>query len=70
MKPARTVRLGDGRTLAYAEWGDPNGSPVIECHGNPGCRVLVWDEGVAASHDHHRPARDRALDPGAAAKRC
>ena len=48
MKPARTVRLGDGRTLAYAEWGDPNGSPVIECHGNPGCRVLVWDEGVAA----------------------
>jgi len=48
VKPARTVRLGDGRTLAYAEWGDPNGSPVIECHGNPGCRVLVWDEGVAA----------------------
>ena len=48
MKPARTVRLSDGRTLAYAECGDPNGSPVIECHGNPGCRVLVWDEGVAA----------------------
>ena len=48
MKPARTVRLSDGRTLAYADWGDPDGSPVIECHGNPGCRLLVWDEGVAA----------------------
>jgi pimeloyl-ACP methyl ester carboxylesterase len=48
VKPARTVRLRDGRTLAYAEWGDPEGSVVIECHGNPGSRVLVWDEGVPA----------------------
>jgi pimeloyl-ACP methyl ester carboxylesterase len=46
--PAETVRLADGRKLAYAEWGDREGSPLIECHGNPGCRVLVWDEGVAA----------------------
>jgi pimeloyl-ACP methyl ester carboxylesterase len=46
--PAKTVRLADGRKLAYAEWGDRNGSPVIECHGNPGCRVLLWDESVAA----------------------
>jgi pimeloyl-ACP methyl ester carboxylesterase len=46
--PAQTLRLRDGRTLAYAEWGDPEGSPVIECHGNPGCRVLVWDDGVPA----------------------
>jgi pimeloyl-ACP methyl ester carboxylesterase len=46
--PAQTVRLRDGRTLAYAEWGDPHGFPVIECHGNPGCRVLVWDERVPA----------------------
>ncbi len=48
MTPARTVGLGNGRTLAYLEWGDPNGSPILECHGNPGCRVLVWDEAVAA----------------------
>lgn len=48
MTPAGTVGLSDGRTLAYAVWGDPAGTPVIECHGNPGCRVLVWDEGVAA----------------------
>jgi pimeloyl-ACP methyl ester carboxylesterase len=48
VKPARTVRLGNDRALAYAEWGEPSGSPVIECHGNPGCRVLVWDEGVVA----------------------
>jgi pimeloyl-ACP methyl ester carboxylesterase len=45
--PARTVQLGDNRTLAYAESGEPNGAPVIECHGNPGCRVPVWDEDVA-----------------------
>jgi len=48
VKPVQTVRLGDGRTLAYAEWGDPDGSPVIESHGNPGCRVPVWDDGVPA----------------------
>jgi pimeloyl-ACP methyl ester carboxylesterase len=48
VKPARTVRFGNGRTLAYAEWGEPSGSLVVECHGNPGCRVLVWDEGVVA----------------------
>jgi pimeloyl-ACP methyl ester carboxylesterase len=48
VKPAETVGLRDGRTLAYAEWGDPAGTPVVECHGNPGCRVLVWDEDVVA----------------------
>ena len=48
MTPAQTVRLRDGRTLAYAEWGDPDGQAVIELHGNPGCRVLVWDQAAAA----------------------
>jgi pimeloyl-ACP methyl ester carboxylesterase len=40
----RRVRLGDGRILAYQEWGAPGGHPVLECHGNPGSRVLLWDE--------------------------
>jgi len=37
--PAQTLSLPDGRTLAYAEWGDPGGRPVVTCHGTPGCRL-------------------------------
>lgn len=33
------VRLPDGRALAYAEWGDPDGSPVLGCHGSPSSRL-------------------------------
>jgi pimeloyl-ACP methyl ester carboxylesterase len=36
---AKTIDLPDGRTLAYAEWGDPGGRPVVTCHGTPGCRL-------------------------------
>lgn len=36
---ARTIDLPDGRTLAYAEWGDPDGRPILNCHGTPGCRL-------------------------------
>ena len=32
------VRLPDGRGLAWAEYGDPRGAPVIYCHGFPGSR--------------------------------
>jgi hypothetical protein len=28
-----TITLADGRTLAYYEWGDPTGSPVLLVHG-------------------------------------
>src|SRR3954471_10418484 len=33
------IRLGDGRTLAYAECGDPDGWPVLGCHGSPSSRL-------------------------------
>ncbi|HXF64691.1 MAG TPA: hypothetical protein VNK95_23885, partial [Caldilineaceae bacterium] len=33
-----TITLPDGRTLAYSEYGDPNGRPLIWLHGNPGSR--------------------------------
>lgn len=36
MRPARgdhTLTLPDGRTLAYAIYGDPAGPPVLSCHG-------------------------------------
>jgi len=34
-----SIALRDGRTLAYEEWGDPAGTPVIHCHGIPGSRL-------------------------------
>ncbi len=38
------VALHDGRALAYAEWGDPAGRPVVLLHGGPGSRLLCPDE--------------------------
>ncbi|MGZ6372118.1 MAG: alpha/beta fold hydrolase [Candidatus Limnocylindria bacterium] len=36
---AGRIRLKDGRTLGYAELGDPSGAPVFYFHGVPGVRV-------------------------------
>src|SRR5258705_8535535 len=36
------IATPDGRTLAVAEWGDPNGRPVITFHGTPGSRIGYW----------------------------
>ncbi|HEX2073651.1 MAG TPA: hypothetical protein VHF92_07690 [Geodermatophilus sp.] len=33
-----SVRLADGRQAAYAEFGDPDGVPVVNCHGAPSSR--------------------------------
>ena len=41
-EPLRTLELPDGRTLAYATWGDPDGFPVLSLHGTPGCRLNRW----------------------------
>jgi pimeloyl-ACP methyl ester carboxylesterase len=38
----RTLDLPDGRTLAYAIWGDPAGFPILSLHGTPGCRFSRW----------------------------
>lgn len=37
--PAEFVQTSDGRTLAYAQIGDPDGTPVFVLHGTPGCRL-------------------------------
>ncbi len=37
----RIHKLPDNRKLAYAEYGDPQGRPVLMVHGNPGSR-LFW----------------------------
>ncbi|MGY2067900.1 alpha/beta fold hydrolase [Blastococcus sp. SYSU DS0619] len=34
-----SIRLRDGRVLAYAEYGDPGGWPVLGCHGSPSSRL-------------------------------
>ena len=38
-----TIQLKDGRTLGYAEYGDPKGKPIFFFHGWPGSfpRFLV-----------------------------
>jgi pimeloyl-ACP methyl ester carboxylesterase len=35
-----TLDLPGGRTLAYAEWGDPTGKPVLMLHRSPGSRLF------------------------------
>ncbi|WP_436928557.1 alpha/beta fold hydrolase [Halosimplex halobium] len=41
MTEPSTIELPDGRTLAYAEYGDPEGTPVFAFHGVIGSR-LMW----------------------------
>ena len=36
------IVLPDGRSLAYAEFGDPDGRPVLFFHGTPGYRLNPW----------------------------
>jgi pimeloyl-ACP methyl ester carboxylesterase len=35
-----SIRLRDGRRLAFSEAGDPDGAPVVFLHGNPGSRHM------------------------------
>ncbi|HET7089491.1 MAG TPA: alpha/beta hydrolase [Anaerolineae bacterium] len=46
MKSDNSLRLPDGRTLSYAEFGRPEGYPVLFFHGTPGSRLqpLVFAE--------------------------
>jgi pimeloyl-ACP methyl ester carboxylesterase len=37
----KTLRLPDGRQLGYAEYGDPNGMPLLFFHGTPGSRLQL-----------------------------
>ena len=36
-----TLLLKDGRILSYAEYGDPQGLPMIGFHGMPGSRLFM-----------------------------
>jgi len=37
----RVVRLTDGRSMSYAQYGDPDGFPVVNAHGGLACRLDV-----------------------------
>lgn len=37
--PHGTIRLPDGRSLAYDLYGDEGGPPLLFCHGQPGSRL-------------------------------
>lgn len=43
-----TVRLRDGRSIAYSVFGDPNGRPLLNCHGGLVCRLDIASANEAA----------------------
>jgi len=47
---SKTIKLKDGRTLGYAEYGAPEGKPVFYFHGFPSSRVdwPMFDHGATA----------------------
>ncbi|KFY10018.1 hypothetical protein V492_05254 [Pseudogymnoascus sp. VKM F-4246] len=38
----QTFTLPDGRKLGYAEYGDPDGTPLLYFHGYPSCRLEAF----------------------------
>jgi pimeloyl-ACP methyl ester carboxylesterase len=47
-RSSRVHRLSDGRRIGYAEYGDPDGLPVIALHGTPGSRFMFAPTDEAA----------------------
>jgi len=45
----RVLRAGDGRSIGIAEFGAPDGTAVLWCHGGPGSRLEpAWLDAAAA----------------------
>lgn len=65
-RPSHTPRvderfdLADGRALAYAEWGQPDGKPLLFFHGTPGSRLFCPDERATTNAGVRFVAFDRA----------
>ncbi len=60
MATTETLRLADGRRLAWEEAGDPHGTPIVYCHGVPGSRL---QRRVFFRDDELRRARVRMITP-------
>ena len=43
------IRLRDGRTLGFAQYGDPAGFAVVNAHGGLACRLDVAQADAVAS---------------------
>lgn len=55
------IKLPDGRILAYAEYGDPDGIPVLGLHGTPGTRhIFSLGDASARKYGLRIIAPDRA----------
>jgi pimeloyl-ACP methyl ester carboxylesterase len=54
MSESETITLPDGRTLGYAEYGDPKGRPVIYFHGWPSSRLQSKLANTKAKWQHVR----------------
>jgi pimeloyl-ACP methyl ester carboxylesterase len=52
------VQLPDGAVVAFQEYGDPTGAPVIFCHGWPSSRTMAQ-----LAHDPARALRVRIISP-------
>ncbi len=49
---AKNFQLSDGRNLAYAEYGQPEGIPVFFFHGTPGAHIMPeGDIAMAVRHN-------------------
>ena len=61
MQVDRKTQAADGRTLLFAEWGDPDGFPVFQLHGTPGSRFgrhpdeSIYSEAGARLITYNRP---------------
>lgn len=65
----RVVRLPDGRSLGYAQYGDPNGFPIVNAHGGMACRLDVAAAAPVANQvgvaHFTRPTGRRPVRPAA-----
>lgn len=43
------IVLPGGRSFGYCEWGDPDGRPVVWCHGTPGARKQIPPDAPACA---------------------
>jgi pimeloyl-ACP methyl ester carboxylesterase len=54
-----SILLSDGRTLAYAGYGDSHGKPVLFFHGTPGSRFFRPPDEITSKHGVYLICVDR-----------